>query len=230
MIQKFSQMLAHTKEIERSRADLMLRNLQMQINPHMVFNTIAAIRWMAMFSGANIVSDMLMELAELIRPIYSEWRLTWTVREELNYIKHYMRLMELRYGMGFQTHIDVDEALLEAKIPLFTLQPLMENSCEHGTANQKSLSIWITGTRAGEVGCLTVRDNGCGIAPDVLFMLQAAMREGSTERYPLRHIGIGIVNIDRRIKTFSGEGSGLSIESVEGEGTTIYVRFSLELH
>lgn len=229
MIEQFSQMLKHTQEIERSRVDLTLRNLQMQINPHMVFNTIAAIRWMATFSGANAVADMLMELAELIRPIYSEWRLTWTVREELNYVKHYMRLIELRYGTGFQTHIEVDEALMEVKIPLFTLQPLMENSCEHGAQNRRSLTIWISGVRDGNKGCLIVRDNGCGITPEVLSMLRESMKTGSADTHSLRHTNIGIVNIDKRIKTFSGEDCGLSIESEAGKGTVIRVWFSMDL-
>lgn len=228
MIESVAGMIQHTKEIERSRAELTLRNLQMQINPHMVFNAISAIRWMATFAGANTVADMLMELAELIRPIYSEWRVRWTVREELDYIRHYMRLIELRYGSEFKVEMDVDESLMEVQIPLFTLQPLMENSCEHGVHHRKELSICIQGRKDGDTGILMVKDNGCGIAPDVLENIRASIKTGEPlEGRQLRHTGMGIVNIDKRVRMFSGEGYGLSIDSTVDKGTVITVRFAL---
>ncbi|MGI6653688.1 MAG: sensor histidine kinase [Christensenellales bacterium] len=228
MIRSVNQLLERTRLIERDKIELKIQNLQMQINPHMIFNSITAIRWMAVFSGAEGVDNMLKELAELMRPIFSDRRLTWTIREELNYVSHYMRLIELRYGAIFHTEINVDERLLETLVPLFTLQPLMENCCEHGLKNQLPPNISIIGRVEGEFGVLRVRDDGCGIKPEALAMLRARLARDDVE--PERTLGytrLGLINVHRRVRALYGEDCGLSIESAPGEGTIVTVRARL---
>lgn len=225
MIQSINHLLEQTRTMEHERVTLELRSLQSQLNPHMVFNSISAIRWMAMMSGADKVSDMLIELAELIRPLFSEWRLSWTLREEMYYTEHYLKLLRLRYGAMMDVQVDIPGEMLALSLPCFTLQPLLENSCTHGICPEKSIVIQVSGGVDGQGAYLSVRDNGRGMPPETLRTLLGRIA-GDAERpeQPKSMAGIGLCNIHRRIQMFCGTGCGLSIESSETLGTCIVLR------
>lgn len=222
MIHSINDLLEQTKTMEQENLKLELRNLQSQLNPHMVFNSISAIRWMAMVSGAYKVSDMLVELTELIRPIFSEWRLVWTLREEINYIQHYVKLLRLRHGGMVHVDIFIEEDIMNVLLPCFTLQPLLENSAEHGVRELKPLHITLEGRRVNNRLQLKVKDNGRGIGQEKLKILNERLAGNNTDiEEKVGHTGIGLINIHRRLGMFGGEGSGLVIESEEHAGTTI---------
>lgn len=223
MIQSIQTLLSQTKEMEHERIELELRNLQSQLNPHMVFNSISAIRWMAMMSGAGKVGDMLVELAELIRPIFTEWRLVWSLRDEISYVSHYLKLLTLRYGGLIHADLYIEEELMDVPLPCFTLQPLLENSAEHGVQDGKPLTVVVEGKRLADGRVqLCVRDDGRGIPEAKLEAIRLKM--GAAEVRPesgVGHTGIGLINSCRRLQMYGGEGSGMQIESAENEGTSI---------
>ena len=223
MIQSIQRLLSQTKEMEHERIELELRSLQSQLNPHMVFNSISAIRWMAMMSGAGKVGDMLVELAELIRPIFTEWRLVWSLRDEITYISHYLKLLTLRYGGLIHADLYIEEELMDVPLPCFTLQPLLENSAEHGVMDGKPLSIVVEGKRLADGRVqLCVSDNGRGIPEGKLTAIRQKL--GASDVRPeegVGHTGIGLINSCRRLRMYGGESSGMLIESAENEGTTI---------
>ena len=223
MIQSIRQLLSQTKDMEHERIELELRNLQSQLNPHMVFNSITAIRWMAMMSGADKVGDMLVELAELIRPIFTEWRLVWSLRDEMTYVSHYVKLLTLRYGGLIITDVFIDESLMDVCLPCFTLQPLMENSAEHGVREGKPLTLTVEGERMedGRIR-LCVKDNGRGMPSEKLAVLRRNMdAKDVCPDTGAGRSGVGLINICRRLRMFGGENSGMTIESTENEGTVI---------
>ena len=225
MIRSISSLLEQTREMEHEHITLELRNLQSQLNPHMVFNSITAIRWMAIMNGADGVSDMLVELAELIRPIYREWRMTWPLRDELAYVGHYTNLLKLRYGTGFEIAVDIPSDMLEQQLPCYTLQPLLENSCEHGARDDRVIRVQLEGTNEDDDIIIRIRDNGRGMSEQMLRSLERSMAiNGSDLEEKLGYTGIGLCNIHRRIQIFCGERYGLKLSSVEGEGTCVEVR------
>ena len=223
MISSITTLLEQTRAMEHERIELELRNLQSQLNPHMVFNSITAIRWMAMMSGADKVGDMLVELTEIIRPVFTEWRLIWSLRDEVAYIGHYVKLLSLRYGGLIQTDINIDEDVLDICLPCFTLQPLLENCAEHGARAPATLNITVEG-RAKDGGVfLRVLDNGRGMAAAKLESLREKLPKGDVrpEKTVIGHSGIGLININRRLSMYGGERCGLNIESEINVGTTI---------
>lgn len=226
-------LLNQTKEMEHQRIELELRNLQSQLNPHMIFNSITAIRWVAMISGADKVSDMLVELAELIRPVFAEWRVVWPMSDELNYLGHYVKLLRLRYGGGIQIEIQIDEDMKEILLPCFTFQPLIENSVEHGIGARGMMMITINGRREGDKCMITLSDNGLGMSAEKLATIRQKIQTGDMpDQDPrlsgLGHTGIGLTNLHRRLCMFSGGESGLEISSEENVGTT--VRICIPVH
>lgn len=223
MIQSIQRLLAQTKAMERQRVELELRNLQSQLNPHMVFNSITAIRWMAMMSGADKVDSMLVELAELMRPIFTEWRLVWTLQAEISYVEHYMKLLSLRFGGLVSSDMYLEEGLMKTTLPCFTLQPLLENCAEHGIKDGKALHILVEGVCLNDERIrLRVSDNGRGMNAAKLEAIRQKMNAQMVlPEDGVGHSGIGLINVYRRLKMFGGGACEMIIESLEGQGTTI---------
>ena len=140
-----------------------------------------------------------------------------TVGGELEHIRAYMEIQNLRFDGCVTLHIDVPDDLRSAPLPAVTLQPLVENAILHGVLGRadKCGEITVTGTRSGGDILLTVRDNGCGIPPDRMASLFGGDRMGS---------GVGLRNTHARLRIRFGDGYGLSVDSVLGEYTAITAR------
>lgn len=231
MLSSIRDMLAKTRAMEHERIELEIRNLQAQLNPHMVFNSITSIRFMAMMSGADKVGDMLVCLADLIRPVFSEWRLLWPLADELAYVDNYVKLLSLRFGGQITVDVRADPAAMAARLPCFTLQPLLENCVQHGMSAERPLRICVTVSRSdGNCLLVTVEDDGRGIAPDRLALLRRRMCESTDSAdadAELGHTGIGVLNVCRRARMFTSGGrtGDMRIRSVQGKGTVIELRF-----
>ena len=230
---QFNEMAASIEELHRKelinhneKLQLELRTLQSQINPHFLYNSIASIRWLATLNGANRVAEMLIELAECLRPIFREWSLTWPLSEELSFISHYMQLMHLRYDVRFTVENQLPEDSAQLSVPRFALQPILENACEHGMPPSGKLNVVMRLAMQDSHLVFTVSDDGAGIDPQTLERLNLAFQNsGSPVEQPktYRH-GIGLVNVNRRLALIYGEAFGLSIESTLGQGTQVTMR------
>ena len=225
MVDSIEELRRKDVESQQEKLLLELRNLQSQINPHFIYNSIASIRWLATFTGQNMVSDMLIELAESLKPVFTEWSTVWSIDDELTFLGHYMKLMKLRYNVFFEIVNELPEALMSAMIPRFIVQPMLENACEHGTAPGRRLSIKLHLVRAGSDMEFSVIDDGRGIPPEMLHKLNRALaqKDPTLIRTHSKH-GIGLHNVHRRLELFYGEGYGLTIQSVIDEGTTMTIR------
>ena len=222
MAESISRLRRREWENNNEKMKLELRSLQAQINPHFIYNSIAAIRWLATMHGAKRVSDMLVELAESIRPVFREWSLTWPLEEELQFIGHYMKLMHLRHEVSFALENLLPPDGKAIMIPRFTLQPLLENACEHGMPPGGKLDVMLRIEQTDNIITLTVEDNGNGIAPGNLEHIQAMLESSSREEYHAeRRRGIGLVNVHRRLQLIYGPACGISIESELGKGTCV---------
>lgn len=218
---ELEKLMQTTSAMERAQLELELRNLQTQLSPHMIFNSITAIRWMAMMVGADRVADMLMELAEMLRPVFRDWSIEWSLGEELSHLKHYTNLLDLRYGNNFSINIDVPEELHSIPIPRFTFQPLVENTCEHNNAASQKICMGIRGWIEGERICFCVSDNGNGISPERLDEITRNMQSGK------RANSVGLPSVYNRLRLCFGKKAQMRIICPNEGGTEIHLDWPL---
>ncbi len=230
MISSINGLLAQKEEDEREKMMLEVRNLQAQINPHFIYNSITSIRWMATLSGAEKVSDMLVVLSDLLHPVFSRWTPDWTLAEELGFSENYIKLMRLRYGNRVSMEVQTETGPYPSnkiKPPRLILQPLLENSCEHGILRNQSLHIQITVSYSPQKFIITVADDGAGFPADTLLRLNEGFaaasfsRPGESEKDGK---GIGLINVNQRLRMRYGDGYGLTILDRAGRGSCIEIR------
>lgn len=207
------------RRMERERMEREMKDLQTIITPHMILNSITAIRWQASFMGAEVVSDMLIELGEVLRPVVRELRVQWPIRKELEHASHYSRLMNLRYANNFNLEYRVPEALNDELIPQFTLQPLIENAAQHGGHPAGGLLVTVRVWQKDAWVCLTVVDNGNTIAPEKALEIREALRTGESAHR------VGLINVYNRLVICKGEDSALDIDALPEGGTVVTLRW-----
>ena len=202
-----------TLEMEHQQLELQLRNLQTQLSPHMIFNSLTAMRWMASMAGADQVAAMLLELSEMLRPVFRDWKNEWTIGEEIDHLRHYISLLQLRYGSQFTIDYDVEDKLFSMLIPRFTIQPLIENACEHGGVKMLHVSVraWYENDQIN----IVVSDNGRGITPERLLKIREGIESGDMGG------SIGLVNVSSRLRILSMGHSSMKVECPSKGGTII---------
>lgn len=216
-----------------TRKDSQIKALQSQINPHFLFNTLETINWMAQLNHAPEISETVTALASLMEASMARTGKYITLGEEFRYIDNYILILKKRFGDRLELIKEIDERVLGVKVPRLLIQPLVENAANHGVANMRSKGIVrLTAVKSGDFVNITVEDNGVGIDPDELEMIneRLAMNDDDyfKEEENNRRHGIGLENVNRRIKLFYGQQYGLKIESKEGCYTRVYVDIPLE--
>lgn len=215
-------------EEEKTRADeeqalkrrAELRALQAQINPHFLYNTLDSIRWKAEMAGATDISRMTTALATLFRIGLSRGAEIITVEQELRHVESYLQIQKMRYSDRMSYTLDIPREVLPLYTVKLILQPLVENAIYHGIKESThSGTVTITGGREGDTLVLRVSDNGMGIPPERLKMLQRDLERGIS----VSREGYGIFNVNERIRLHFGSRYGLTLNSRWGEGTVATV-------
>ncbi|MBQ6257366.1 MAG: histidine kinase [Clostridia bacterium] len=217
MNQSLEELMETARKMEHSQLELQMRNLQTQLSPHMIFNSITAIRWMSTMLGADSVSDMLMELSEMLRPVLREWRLQWTLGEELEHLKHYTRLLDLRFKNRFRLECHIPEEYYGILLPRFTIQPLVENACEHGGHPRDALVVKIDAAVTEDRMRLTVQNNGKDITDEEIARIREIMASDGRAK------NIGLYNVYSRLAICMGKESTLDIERPAEGGTRVII-------
>ncbi len=205
-------------ELEEALKASELRALQAQINPHFLFNTLSTISAQALLEGAERTHQLVTALARLLR--YSLRRISQmvTVGEELEHVGYYLLIQRARFGEGIRTVIEVEEEARGVKIPLLTLQPLVENAIIHGLKSCERGTVTIRGWVEGDRVALQVADDGVGMDEETLQKLRRLDETGSGKSHTT---GLGIANVQRRLQYHFGEKFGLTVRSRPGHGTTV---------
>jgi len=232
MLDSINTLIKQKEETERDKMRLEMRSLQAQITPHFIYNTITSIRWMATMCGAHKVADMLISLISLLRPVFSEWTPDWTLNEEIQYVSKYIDLMRFRFGNMISIEIEKDENTSSLMMPRFVLQPILENCCEHTSVFEKQLDIKLKIELCDKMLVVNVEDNGDGMPQEKLEEIRAKLENVDITRENKRSSGggIGLVNVNRRIKLYYGEKYGISITSEENKGTNVKVLMGIKRH
>lgn len=200
-----------------------LKALQAQINPHFLYNTLDSIIWMGEMDKSDEVVKMTSALSRLFRISISKGRELIPLRDELEHVRSYLTIQEMRYKNKFRYLIDIPESLMDCTVLKITLQPLVENAIYHGIRNvdYEGLIEISGGMENGDL-ILKVRDNGEGMDVDKLSALLDTdiVDDGN----PADRQGTGIRNVNERIRLYFGPEYGLIYESTEGKGTLITIR------
>lgn len=223
MNRSLNQLITEKERAERERAETELRNLQMQLSPHMIFNSITAIRWMAIINGDKKTAAMLVELAAMLQPVFREWTMTWTLQEEMMQLDHYAKLLDLRFGNHFKLDCHIPDDLLNVSIPRFTLQPLIENACEHGNVPQDGcLRVTICATEENGVIVMTVSNNGESLSEGQMKEIRALLT-GNTLKNK-----VGLRNVYEGLKMCLGAGSDMTVSNHPEGGVTVRMTWPID--
>ncbi|GHU83573.1 hypothetical protein FACS1894196_3670 [Clostridia bacterium] len=219
-----AQQTLYTAELERQQAQLSL--LKKQINAHFLYNCLAGIKTLTDEGAADKAGEMAQGVAMLMRYTYSEQE-TVNVFEEMRIVQRYIDIMNIRFSDRFAHVFDVDDQLVDYRMPRLLLQPLVENALVHGLEKRETGGILtVMGKMDGDTLLFTVRDNGTGFPAEKLAMLRAilAQADKDTAYTYLSLQGISLANIQKRVYTAYGAGYGLTVDSRAGTGTCVTLR------
>jgi len=205
-------------EISNKRREAEIKAIVAQINPHFLYNTLDCINWMAIKNENYEVSDMVGNLAQILRYSIGDINKEVSIYEEIEWLKKYVYLQQPRFNNSFALELDVNENVLGYRMHKLMLQPLVENCIIHGFKgydNGRELKVSINKFENSYI-LITVKDNGNGIEKKKLEEIINNIESGKNEDE-----NIGIKNVYDRIKIYYGEAAKFKIESIEGEGTTI---------
>jgi two-component system sensor histidine kinase YesM len=233
MVKEMNTLSTWVYQEQLTRKEAELKALQSQINPHFLFNTLESINWMAQLNNFPEISDMVTALSSLMEASIGKGDKLITIKEELKYIDNYYLIMKKRFADRIDLIKNVDDAALDVKIPRLLIQPLVENAVHHGIDNSMGRGcITVTATLSGAMLIIVVEDDGEGIDPDDLQIINenlAVDNETYFQRISTKKArSIGLENVNRRIKLFYGEKYGLSIESKKMSYTRVIVTVPLD--
>jgi len=225
MVQNLNRHVQEIREAEGSKRELEIRLLQSRMNPHFIRNTLNTIRWMAQIRGARSIAGAITSFTKMLNYLLVSSDELASVHEEIEYIEQYLYLQKIRYQNKLNVSFTVDEAILDQRIPRLILQPIVENSILHGIAPKKKQGkIAIRGFSDGGRLLFQIEDDGSGMDAELLDKVQSKLKA------PARSIdghGLGLTNVQRRIRYYFGRGFGVCIESARGRGTRVTIRLPL---
>lgn len=216
MVEQLTDLIKKVKVEQTAKREAELKMLQAQINPHFLFNTLNSLKWTAMLQGNQTLTDGMNSLSKLLENTILNKGENITIEQEIGNLMHYATIQRLRYGDSFVLKTEIDEGLKSCIILKFILQPIVENSIIHATDGEdKQIEIKVRVQIKDELLLIQIKDNGKGFDMN-------AIRSGEKQYRKLS--GIGISNVDERIRLNFGEGYGLTTESIPDEGTTTWIR------
>ena len=217
MVRKIQQLMATVRAEEVNLRKTELKALQAQINPHFLYNTLDSIAWMCERGKNADAVRMVHALARLFRISISRGHELIPIEKELQHAEAYLQIQKYRYKNQFTYHFTVDESCLHCLCNKITLQPIIENAIVHGLDLMvDSGHIEITVKPDGDDILLIVADDGIGMEPEQVAAL--------LQNEPSDRTGIGVKNVNDRLRIYFGADYGISIESAPYEGTTVTIR------
>lgn len=220
MLKDLKQMISEVREMEKQKRIAEFKSLQAQINPHFLSNTLNTIRGMAVRQKADNIANIITSLIELLRVCIGEGDEFIFIHEELDYLKAYINIQQYKHYNEFDVHFEINEEILYSKIPRLLCQPIVENAIIHGIGpSNKQGVIVIKGYKMEDKIKIVVTDNGVGINKEKLEKL---LNNDNNQRNP-HFTGVGMKNVEDRIKMIFGDEYGIHIESVPDFFTNVEI-------
>jgi len=215
--EKKNQERIHRAEVLQKDAELYA--LQAQIKPHFLYNTLEVIRMTAMEEHASNVATMIRLLADVFRENVKRSTMR-TIGEEVDYCEKYLELFSYRFKEGLNSKFYLAPGVSKYMIPTYVLQPIVENALIHGLNQEEDdqrLDICIQ--MDGERICILISDNGKGLDREQLRILQEKIKNSD-----IKQEGIGLININQRLKILFGGEYGISVGNASERGLVVTVR------
>jgi len=213
MNQRIQLLVNENYEIRLKEQEAEIQALNLQLNPHFLYNTLNVMNWMAIENQQKELSKMLVCLSSMLHyTTRKDWNAV-ALSEEIEWMKNYFYIMAARFEGKFEVHYDIDPALYDYKVPKLLFQPFVENAILHGFDQMEEGGVITIGGRLADgVRTYTVSDNGRGIGEALVRRIMAG-----------ESTSVGIRTMMSRIRLRYGEAYGVAIRSAPGEGTTVTI-------
>lgn len=209
----------YKREIEKKDAQFLA--LQAQINPHFLYNTLQVIGGMAIKKDVKEINDVTQTLSHMFRYITKKQHGLVYLYEEVNHLKNYLHIQQLRFQDRMSIYLFVDDEVNDGLIPLLTIQPLIENCFIHGFDSKvDDCMINIDIQKVFDEIEITIEDNGIGMSEEDLTRIQRNLSSGQF----VQGERIGMNNVNNRIKLYFGEEFGIDLYSEKNKYTKVIMR------
>lgn len=227
MLERIRQLMDDNLKRELLVKNSEIKALQNQINAHFIYNVLESIKMMAEIDEEYEISDAITRLGRLLRYSMKWVSKNVTVEEELEYIRNYLALMNLRYDYEIYLSENIPELVLQQEIPKMSLQPVVENAICHGIEEMaEDTNIYIKGLIDGDDCIIEITDAGKGMCEEQLEQIRRKIA-GEVEASGGSGNGIGLKNVQDRIHMCFGEGYGIEVASMQGCYTKVMVRIPI---
>lgn len=221
MIDKVQYLIDKNKEISERKRIMEIKHLEGQLNPHFVFNVLETLHYEILLDQQEAVR-MLVSFAKLIRYNINYGNMEVELQADIEYVKNYLMLQKIRYNNRLEYSIDIDEDLMQYKIPKLVIQPIVENSLIHGIKDDYNLTINIKGEKLENIIKISIEDNGKGIEESEVKKLISLLNDENAMPE-----NIGLYNVNRAIKLMYGDIYGAEIYSKYGFGTKVILKIPI---
>ncbi|SCP99533.1 cache domain-containing sensor histidine kinase [Anaerobium acetethylicum] len=219
MMEEIQVLMERVKLEQRQREQIRFNALQSQIQPHFLYNTLECIHWQALAEGNGEISTLVKALAKYYRICLSRGKDIIPIEQEVEHIRNYLIIQNMRYDNIIDSEIELDESLKNVLIPKLTLQPLVENSIYHGlkVKDGKKGKVTLSMAREGEDVFITLEDSGTGMSQEEICEMNRSISEYDES------FGYGVRNVNKRIELLYGSEYGLRYKKNEPEGITVEI-------
>lgn len=218
MLQRINQYIEEKLKIQEEKRNAEIHALQMQINPHYMYNTLASIKWLIWQGDAAKSTAVIDAFISLLRNTISNTDEFVSVEQEIENLRNYTLINQTRYGDAVDVEFYVSESCKECLVPKLILQPFVENAFFHAFPKGMSGEISVFVKEERHYLRFDIVDDGVGMGTETL----SALRNKTTKKSE-HFTGIGINNVDDRIKLIYGMDYGINIVSEKEKGTTITI-------
>lgn len=215
MMDEMNRLISEVYESKIKLQNTEMKALQAQINPHFLYNSLSIINWKALEADQEDISKVTLALSTYYRTSLNRGETMTTVENEINNIRAYLRIQLIMHDNSFEVIEDIDMDAGQYQIPKLILQPLVENSIDHGLdmSEKEEKCLWLTIHQGEETLLFEIRDNGVGME-----------QKKADEILSYHSKGYGLTNVYERIRVLYGEKGRMNIMSRVGEGTRIQIR------
>lgn len=220
MMEEILVLMEQVKMEQHQIEQIRFNALQSQIQPHFLYNTLECIHWQAMVDGNEEISTLVKALAKYYRICLSGGHDVIPLKMELEHVRNYLIIQNMRYDDIIGSEFDVEEAAFDVMIPKLTLQPLVENSIYHGikVKEGKTGSLFLKVRKRSSDVLITLADTGTGMSQQQIDEMNQHLSEYDDS------FGYGVRNVNKRIELLYGEEYGLYYLRNESGGVTVEIR------
>ncbi len=221
MLTDLQQLTDNKTKIEAELREKELKALRNQINPHFLYNTLNTVKCIAGINGDMKVSRCITLLGGIIEPLYKNDTPIWTLQEELNNVKIYLDIMNVRYCNEISYEKDVPEELENLFVMRFIIQPLVENAISHGFSTRSYKGAIRLSARMQVELLIYVEDNGTGMTDTQIVEYNEALNKCTDTG------GIGMMNVNRRLRLRYGDDYGITLSRSGKGGLCVVVKLPI---